>query len=130
MLSDLCLRTATGANFDPKNYADFKTWLQQATANNMAYMLSIHLACLELSVESGRINGSSLIYAPNTTSANAQGYATVNAVMIEANILLCKNGSIPSSSPDRPYASALKDALSNANNNLNFVQPGPCPHTF
>ncbi len=130
MLSDLCLRTATGANFDPKNYADFKTWLQQATANNMAYMLSIHLACLELSVESGRISSTALIYAPNTTSANAQGFATVNAVMLEANALLSKNGFIPSSSPDRPYASALKDALSNANNNLNFVQPGPCPHTF
>jgi len=132
LLSSLCLRTATGADFDPKIYSDLKTWLHNAKAGNAAYILSVHLAAMELNVESHMVNGNALIYAPGTFCANALGFTTVNCVMTEANHLLCKDGSglILSSNPDRAYALALKDALAGGNNNVGFVQSSPCPHDF
>ena len=75
------------------------------------------------------MSGTAVIYAPGTNSANAFGFATVNAVMTEANTLLCSGGAtllILSGNPDRPRAEALKNALDNANNNKNFVQSTPC----
>jgi hypothetical protein len=51
----------------------------------MAYMLSAQLAAMELNVEAGFVNGSSLVYAPGTNSANGLGFATVADLMTEAN---------------------------------------------
>ena len=129
LLSGLNLRTAGGGDFDPTSYQAFRTWLLGATATNMAYMLSAQLAAMELNVEAGFVSGSALIYAPGTTSANVNGFATVNAVMAEANTELGLHGLTLSGSPYRSYQEALKNALDNANNNLTFVQPGPgsCP---
>jgi hypothetical protein len=128
-LSGLNLRKADGSNFDPSSYTDFRTWLLNASATNMAYMLSAQLAAMELNVRYGFVSGSALIYAPGTTSANVNGFATVNAVMAEANTELGLHGLTLSGSPYRSYQEALKNALDNANNNLTFVQPGPgsCP---
>jgi len=130
MLVALNLRNANGAAFDPANYAALRTWLLNATATNMAYMLSAQLAATELDVYNGKINGSSLIYAPGTTSANSLGFATVNAVMAEANAELGVHGLALSGSAYRSYQEALKNALDRANNNLNFVQATPCTFTF
>jgi hypothetical protein len=129
LLSGLNLRTATGGDFNPTTYTQFRTWLLGATGTNMAYMLSAQLAAMELNVEAGFVNGGALIYAPGTTSANVNGFATVNAVMAEANTELGAHGLVLSGSPYRSYQEALKNALDNANNNLTFVQPGPgsCP---
>jgi hypothetical protein len=128
-LSSLNLRNADGSNFDPATYAAFRTWLLNASATNMAYMLSAQLAAMELNVRYGFVNGNALIYAPGTNSANANGFATVNAVMAEANTELGVHGTAYSGDAWRSYQEALKNALDNANNNLTFVQPGPssCP---
>ena len=130
LLKALCLRNEKGANFDPKTYSEFKSWLGNGTGVNMANQLSVHLACMTLNVNTGVQNGNALIYAPGTTSANAQGFTTLNALMAEANALLCKKGNILSADPDRAYAAALKDALAKGNNNLNFVQTAPCSFSF
>jgi hypothetical protein len=130
MLVGLNLRNADGTNFDPATYAAFRTWILSATATNMAYMLSAQLAAMELNVFNGKVDGSSLIYAPGTTSANALGFATVNAVMAEADASLGSNGLTNVAGPTRTYQEALKNALDNANNNLNFVQSAPCPFSF
>jgi hypothetical protein len=132
LMVSLNLRNANGTNFDPGNYAAFRTWLLNATATNMAYMLSAQLAAMELNVLNGFVSSSSLIYAPGTTSANALGFATVGAVMTEANTLLGSANPliIGASSSLRPLAEALKNALDKANNNLTFVQGVPCPFTF
>jgi hypothetical protein len=130
MLKELCLRNEKGANFDPKTYQDFQKWLGSGTAVNMAYQLSVHLACMSLNVNTGIQNGNALIYAPGTASANAQGFATLNAVIAEANTLLCKKGKILSDDPDRAYAATLKDALDKGNQNQNFVQSTPCSFSF
>ena len=132
----LCLRKANGSLLGVVSLANFQKFLLDANATNMANMLSAQLAAMHLNVASGGVNGNAIIYAPGTNSANAFGFATVNAVMTEANTLLCTGGAanlvILSGNPDRPRAEALKNALDNANNNKNFVQATPCdtPLTF
>lgn len=125
-LSGLNLRNANGSNFDPGSYTQFRTWLLNATATNMAYMLSAQLAAMALNVRQGLVDGNSLIYAPGSNSANGAGFATVNALLAEANTELGLHGLTPSGSPYRAYQEALKNALDQGNNNLNFVQPAPC----
>lgn len=130
MLVALNLRNASGNHFDPANYASFRTWLLSANATNMAYMLSAQLAAMELNVFNGNVQGNALIYAPGTASANSLGFATVNAVMAEANTELGLHGLTVASGAIRTYQEALKNALDRANNNLNFVQATPCPFSF
>ena len=130
MLSGLNLRNASGSHFDPGNNAALKSWLLSASATNMAYMLSAQLAAMELNVYNGNVAGGALIYAPGATSANALGFATVNAVMAEANTELGLNGLTLSGHASRSYQEALKNALDKANNNLNFVQAAPCAFSF
>ena len=130
MLVKLNLRNVDGSNFDPTVYTPFRTWLLSATAVNMAYMLSAQLAAMELNVFNAKVNGSALIYAPGATSANALGFATVNAVMVEANASLGANGCTVAAGAVRSYQEALKNALDRANNNLTFVQSTPCSYTF
>jgi hypothetical protein len=129
-LSALNLRNANGTNFDPATNAALRTWLLNANATNMAYMLSAQLAAMKLNVLNGFVNGGALIYAPGTTSGNALGFATVDAVMAEANASLGGDGSTPSGDPNRAIQEALKNALDNANNNLTFVQETPCAFSF
>jgi hypothetical protein len=128
----LDLRNANGTAFDPASYSAFRTWILNATATNMAYMLSAQLAAMKLNVLNGFVNGNALIYAPGTNSANALGFATVNAVMADANTLLGSANPllILSGNADRPRAEALKNAPDKGNNNLNFVQSTPCAFSF
>jgi hypothetical protein len=129
VLSALNLRNANGTNFDPANYKQVHDWLLSGTAVNMAYMLSVQMTAMTLNVASGGVNGSRLIYAPGTNSANQFGYASVNAILAEANASLGANGST-TAGPDRVYQEALKNALDAGNNNLNFVQTSPCAFSF
>lgn len=122
----LHLRNAFGGDFDPGNYDAFRSWLLGANAVNMAYLLSAQLAAMKLNVMASFVDGHALIYASGTTSANAAGFATVNAVMNKADTELGLHGSTPSGSDRRAYQEALKNALDKVNNNMNFVQPGPC----
>ena len=130
-LSAQNLRTEAGGHFDPNSYAKFKSWLLTARARNMALMLSVQYAAMWLNINA--VNGAnpgvdpnSLIYAPGTNSANLLGFATIGAVMAEANTELGLHGLVLDGSPYRAYQQALKNAIDNANNNLNFVQPEPC----
>jgi hypothetical protein len=130
-LAGLSLRNANGSLFtDASNYSKFRTWILNATATNMAYMLSAQLAAMELNVYTHKVSASSLVYAPGATSANAAGFATVGNLMAEANTELGLHGSTPSGSPYRGYQEALKNALDAANNNQNFAQATPCAFTF
>jgi hypothetical protein len=130
MLVGLNLRSGNGDPFDPANYSALRTWLLNATATNMAYMLSAQLATMELNVYNLIVSGSALIYAPGTTSANSLGFATVYAVMSEANASLATNNVTVAMSSARTAQEALKNALDNANNNFNFVQAQPCTFSF
>ena len=50
--------------------------------------------------------------------------------MDEANTELGLHGLTTSGSPFRAYQTALRDALTNANDNKTFVQPAPCSFSF
>jgi len=130
LLSGLNLTNATGSDFDPSDFAALDAWLQDADAVNMAYMLSAQMAAMELNVFNGFVDGNTIIYAPGTNSANLLGYAPVNAVMTEADAALGADSWTPAGDPNRSHQEALKDALDDANNNLNFVQPLPCSFSF
>lgn len=122
LLRNLNLRNANGTNFDPTTYAQFRTWLLAATADNMAYMLSAQLAAMALNVEAGFVSASALVW-------NGGAFVTINAVMADADASLGAHGLTPAGHPERAYQEALKNTLDNANNNLNFLQPTPatCP---
>jgi hypothetical protein len=128
-LRALHLRNASGSDFDPTTNNGYRTWLLGATATNMAYMLSAQLSGSVLNVRNNLAKASSYIYAPDTSSANAAGFATLGAVIAEADAALAANGLVLADSPVRAYQEALKDALDNANNDKNFVQASPltCP---
>ena len=130
LMVSLNLRNADGSNFDPVSYTAFSSWLGKVTATNMAYALSVQLAAMELNVFNGTVAGNTLIYAPGTTSANTLGYATVNAVMSEANAELGLHGLTKSGSAYRAYQAALKGVLYDANYNSTFVQATPCGFSF
>jgi hypothetical protein len=118
-LSSLSLRDAAGNPFDPATNAQLKSWLLSGTATNMAYMLSVQLATMELNVRKGLVSPSMLIQAPPL------GYPTVAALMGAANTALASDGVVLSGSPVRAYQEALKTALDRGNNDLAFVQPTP-----
>lgn len=126
MLVGLNLRNANGSAFDPTNYTAFRTWLLNASATNMAYMLSAQLSAMELNVAHGKVDGTLLVYAPGATGANSLGFISINSLMAEANTSLGNNGYTVASGATRTYQEALKTALDNANNNLNIVSPTPC----
>lgn len=128
MLKSLNLKNADGSDFDPANAASFRDWIVTGTAENMANMLSVQLAAMALNVQHGFVNGEGFIFAPGTSGANANGFSSVNAVMAEATAALAADGQTPSLDPNRSYQEALKNALDNANNNVNFVlQPSQVP---
>ena len=129
MLQGLNLRKANGADFDGGKSA-IKSWLLSATATNMAYMLSAQMAAMQLNVAEGFVSGSALVEAPGASSANALGYATISALIAEANASLGANGYTVAAGPVRSYQEALKNALDRGNNNLNFVQAAPCAFSF
>jgi len=130
LMVSLNLRTADGSQFNPTSYSAFEAWLQKAGSTNMAYLLAVQLAAMRLNVLNGKVDGARLIYAPDTTSANAAGFAAVNAVTIEANAELGQHGLTKSGSVFRAYQSALSDALLNGNEKSTFVQASPCSFGF
>lgn len=129
LLVGLNLRDANGSNFDPTGNT-LRTWLLNANATNMAYMLSAQLAAMELNVLNGKVSGFAWVYAPGILSANDLGFAKIGDLMAEANIELGNHGSTLADSPYRAYQEALKNALDKANNNKTFVQPEPCAFNF
>lgn len=122
LMDSLNLRNANGSNFDPTSYTQFRTWLLNASATNMANMLSAQLAAMELNVLNGFVSGSAVVYA-----GPSLGFMTINDLMTAANAELGLHGLTPSGSPYRAYQEALKNALDAANNNLNFVHQDVCP---
>ena len=136
LLTSLNLRTATGGNQDftgslAQNKTTLNSFLLGANATNMANMLSAQLAAMELNVAHGGVSGAAIVYAPGcgNTGLNNQ-FITINNLMAAANTELGLHGSTLSGSPYRAYQECLKNALDNANNNLNFTQSAPCDFGF
>jgi len=61
---------------------------------------------------------------------NTLGFISINDLLAAANTELGLHGLVPAGNPNRDYQEALKNALDDANNDKNFVQPTPCPFSF
>ncbi len=135
------LRNANGNQFDPADYKAFRTWLLNATATNMSYMLSAQYAAAWLNVNklgvdddtmihvgtlslwAGNVQGAALVTNLGTL-VSPTGFVRLGDVMAAANTLLGTNGSILAGDPLRPYAEALKVVLDGFNNNLTISVAG------
>jgi len=134
-LSALNLMNENGTGFDPADNPSLSTWLREANATNMAYMLSAQLAAMKLNVLHGFVSGSSFVLAgPNpagcSVPVNGAGFLSVNDLIEDADAELGVDGYTPAGDPERICQEFKKNALDAANNNLNFVQPNPCEATF
>jgi hypothetical protein len=143
-LNGLNLKNAAGGNFDPvagcaapsnpqvtAGKTALKNWLLSGSATNMAYMLSVQFAAMQLNVLNGKVSGGAIVYAPGT-NITPNDFVTINQLLAAANTELGTPGheNTTSGTPGdafRAYQEALKNALDRANNNLNFVQsPAQC----
>jgi len=132
-LRSLNLRNANGSDFDPTTAKTLATWLLNATATNMAYMLSAQLATMELNVLNGGVNGNAVVFAgtppagctvPGMGSGAFAGYIGINDLMNDANSAATFNLSnspiTKASGAARSCEEFMKTALDMANNNANF----------
>jgi hypothetical protein len=124
-LANLNLYAPSGSAFNPTSYSQVRGWLTHAsaaaptTSENIAYQLSVHLAVMKLNARHDYLT-IQVVHAPGTNSAaayNPMGFATIQALLAEANSALSDPGS-----HSFAYLSALKSALAKANANLSFVQ--------
>jgi hypothetical protein len=117
MLNDCCLRDDDGNHADFANKQQFKSWIKQRRAKNMAYQLSGQLAAMKLNVSVGFVNGDALVYI------NGGDTISINDLIQDADAALCADGTTFEGDPNRDDQETLKNALDAANNNLNWVNP-------
>lgn len=125
LLRELNLRRANGMPFDPETVPEFKDWLNNASAANMASRLSAQLAVMALNVEKDFVDREALIFAPDTRKANDNGFAHVADIIGEADATLSKHGLTVEGGLERTHQEHLMNALADANTNKTFVQSGP-----
>src|SRR6185369_10028322 len=70
--------------FDPTNYTDFRTWLLNGNAVNMAYMLSVQLSATSLDVRHRYLSDNQIVDA----SSVGLGITTIGLVRVAANVEL------------------------------------------
>ena len=135
-LTALWLRTAAGGNQDftgalAANKTALNSFLLNANATNMANMLSAQLTAMYLNVAHNKVSGTALVHTGGCGNTGFDGsYISINDLMAAANGELFAHPITKSGSPYRAYQECLKNALDDANNNHNFVQPSPCDFSF
>jgi hypothetical protein len=111
------------------------SWLLNASATNMAYMLSAQLATMELNIRENGVSSGATLYVGNQPNGCSipvtNGEITIGDLMTDANLELLPPGNLlVGGSQLRTCQDFKKTALDNGNNNKNFVQAGACTHTF
>jgi hypothetical protein len=119
-----------GSAFDPSTYYELRTWMQAPSTDSIVNLLSISLATMTLNVSTTKMDQFARVHAPSVATANAGGFITVVDLMAEADAALAAaaNGTIDDSRRD--YLEAIRSPIDRANNNLDVVQPTPCPLSF
>jgi hypothetical protein len=144
-----CIYSVPTGAFLPA-YNSYKNWLRNNSTANAAYKLSALASILKLSsmgltgLSPGNgVNPNAWIFARNTASANAGGFAQVSAILAEAKTQLCAHGCTPGCANAsyvpvcgpvecqfRVAQQAIMAACDGANNNSGFVLPQPCKFTW
>ena len=114
-LPALHLVNANGQYVAPATTAQFKSWLQGATAVNMAYMLSAHVAAMHCNIVVGGVDADAVINDPGL------GIRTIGSVLQDAIVSLGLYPYTPVGHPQRANQELLKNALDRANNNQNWL---------
>ena len=142
-LNDLGLRKGDGTLFTvplaPISCLDAHTalrvFLLEGNAINMAYMLSVQLAAMQLNVLNQFVSSAALrvdtqllgyrTYQNNSygSTMTDQGVISIQSLINWAKqaLSLAQNQTTNASQADRDYLQALKDAFDKANNNIGFV---------
>lgn len=115
LLGSLNVVDASGAAFTTSSLSAYKSWLQDANATNMAYMLSAQLVAMRFGVAVGNVSSGCFISDPNL------GVISISALMDAAVASLATDPYTPSGHAQRSYQEQLKNALDNANNNTNWL---------
>ena len=111
----LNLANGNGSAYNPTgNTTAWRNWLRSANATNMSYMLSAHLAAMQLNVLSGSVDTNCWVQTGN-------GPMNVMALISAANAALGLDSFTPTGDPNRITQEMLKSALDAANNNLGWL---------
>jgi hypothetical protein len=160
LLNGCNLRNANGTTYGVPTgtfktaYTSFNTWLKNATAVNMAYMLSAQLAATTLDVQYERLSDNTGLIVPacltNSSGANViatlglplipgplgtpacagrncaprNGYISIGMLRSLAIASLAANGNTTPKGAARNYQECLKNLLDMVNNNGNPPAPG------
>ena len=117
------LKNANGSSFTvpagkfSDAYKAFRTWILNATATNMSYMLSAQLAATQLDIAYNGLNGSNLVLDPDGT------WKSINEVVAEAIAFLATHGNTTAAGPDRELAEKYKNIFDGLNNNIQKITP-------
>ena len=86
LLVGLNLMDASGNNYDPTStYSAFRSWLLGGTATNMANMLSVQLATMELAAFNSKVSANAKVYAPGLVTyglTTAGGFINTPALWV------------------------------------------------
>lgn len=119
------LFTLSASDSFAKAYEKFRTWLLNATATNMSYMLSAQLIATELDIAFNGLNGNDLVKDPD-----GDGWVSINHVVADGIAFLATHGNTTAAGPDRELAEAYKNIFDGLNNNIQKitpVEPKRCP---
>jgi hypothetical protein len=120
-LTGLNLVNADGSAFNPTTKDQVKTWLLNAKATNMAYMLSAQLATMKLNVLHGFVDAGSFALSCNKT---------ISQLMTEADASLAAHPNTTAAGQYRSDQEALKNCLDALNNGALVIPTTPCPYSF
>jgi hypothetical protein len=132
LLTGLNLVKANGTAYDISTvvsfataYGGFRTWLLNATATNMSYMLSAQMATTRLNIAYMGFDGSATVFDPVSGT-----WKTINQLIVDANAFLGSNSNTTASGAARTTAEQYKNVFDALNNNLATITPSDwhnCP---
>ncbi|MEQ8199168.1 MAG: hypothetical protein ABRQ27_14405, partial [Clostridiaceae bacterium] len=141
-VNSLALVNENGTRVTPlADYTVYASWNQDATAENMAFMLSCQLAAMKLNITAGPalgfVDGNGFIITGTKTPIYVggnnvnNGLISITNLMAAENEVLLANPITVQDAPERSYQELLKNLLDSANNdNSIFVKTTPQPSLY
>lgn len=109
-----CLRDEAGALVGFSDIKEYKAFLKNGKATNMAYMLSVQFTAMFLNVDRGFVSPYCMVQTPT-------GRVSIADVLKAACDSLRAHGLTKSGHPERDAQEYLKNILDAANNNANWA---------